>query len=647
MIRNNAANMLTKLLSNIVQIILNILILDRKVENKMNSQKYEKIILFDSSSKFRDLDKFIDDDNLIITFDYKSHTLLSQKNVKHTVSDTYLTTNEIASLQHSSYVYSKFFNDKKLSNSSIYKGIQLGDLFYIELYMFLAPFLKKFSEIQKIYERYSAIGFASSPNLVNLVELFTKNVVQINEPSQKLNFFYDHVKINFKISRFIFKVKIPQKYFAFIKNITDTVLRTLQASRFDNPKDLSLLIEFDTLKYNRLLEKTNNFIIYNQRKPTIWNIKSYKTVKKSDNLFVTNSVFRISEKNSKDKISNQVNEMLNLLLQNEAILISFFSLKNISFWKALKPYFIELCKNRFFAAIEAIDMGEQLFTVFRIKSILVWSESGFNELVMIQLGKKHHIQVGLMQHGFYCDTAKAKTLNEFFGVLPILSDKFLVWGESARNYALECGIPNEKIHIVGNPAFDDLFENKETNISNDYILLATQSPTNNTVNDFTITTIEKYEKTIKKICETVTTLNKNLVIKLHPDPLEHDITKLVYGINPAIKIIKKGNIYSLIKKCQVFIAIDISTSTLEAQILQKPTISISVKNDYLDEDNCSLFKSNSCVRTNIDNFENTLQRILSDANFKNELIQNGNKYVNHYLSNQGESSTSFSKLSFN
>lgn len=236
MIRNNAANMLTKLLSNIVQIILNILILDRKVENKMNSQKYEKIILFDSSSKFRDLDKFIDDDNLIITFDYKSHTLLSQKNVKHTVSDTYLTTNEIASLQHSSYVYSKFFNDKKLSNSSIYKGIQLGDLFYIELYMFLAPFLKKFSEIQKIYERYSVIGFASSPNLVNLVELFTKNVVQINEPSQKLNFFYDHVKINFKISRFIFKVKIPQKYFAFIKNITDTVLRTLQASRFDNPK---------------------------------------------------------------------------------------------------------------------------------------------------------------------------------------------------------------------------------------------------------------------------------------------------------------------------------------------------------------------------------------------------------------------------
>lgn len=53
--------------------------------------------------------------------------------------------------------------------------------------------------------------------------------------------------------------------------------------------------------------------------------------------------------------------------------------------------------------------------------------------------------------GFIVIQAKAKTLNEFFGVLPILSDKFLVWGESARNYALECGIPNEKIHIVGNP----------------------------------------------------------------------------------------------------------------------------------------------------------------------------------------------------
>lgn len=613
----------------------------------MNSQKYNKIILFDSSSKFQDLDKFIDPDNFIITFDYKSHVLLSQKNVQHTVSDNYLATNEIASLQGSSYMYSKFFNEEKISNSLTYNGIQLGNLFYIELYVFLLPFLKKLSETQKIYEQYSTTDFVSSPDLVNLVKLFTHNVTQINMPSQKLNFFYDYITINFKISRFSFNIKIPHRYYVLIKNISDTVLSILLSNCFSNKsKDLSLLIEFDTLKFGRLLEKTDNFLIYNRRRPTIWNIKSYKTVKRSKNFFITNSVLRITQKNLRDIILKQVNEMISSLLKNETFLFNFFSLKNQSFWEALKPYFIELCKNRLFDAIEEIDMAEQLFINFRIKTILVWSESGFNELVIIQLGKKYHIPVGLVQHGIYCDTAKAKTLNEFFGVLPILSDKFIVWGESARNYALECDIPNEKIHVIGNPAFDYLFENSETNISDEYILLATQSPTNNTINDFTVAVIEKYEKTIKKICEIVTSLNKNLIIKLHPDPLEYDITKLVYEINPSIKIIKKGNIYSLIQKCQVFIAIDISTSTLEAQILKKPTISVSVKNDFVDEDNCSLFKSNSCVRTDIDNFEKALRQILYDTNFKKELIQNGNKFVNQYLSNQGDASIAFSKLSF-
>jgi len=639
--------MLTKLLLNIVQIILNILILDLNVVNKMKSKIYNKIILIDSLSKFQDFDKFLDTNDLVITFDYKSHILLSEKNIEHIVSDTYLSTTEFELIQEYSYTFSKFFNDQRISNSLMYDGIQLGNLFHIELYVFLLPFLKKFVELEKIYEQYPDANFVLSSDLFDMMKLFTDSVIQISKPSQKSNFFYDTVTINLQILKFSFNIKIPQKYYLLIKNISDSVLNTLQSDRLCNKlKELSLLIEFDTLRYGKLLEMTDNFLIYNQRRPTIWNFKSYKTIKKSKNLFITNSILQTSQKKSIDTTSKQVSEMISSLLQNESFLSVFFSLKNKSFWKALKPYFVELCRNRLFTAIKTVNTAEQLFTNFRIKSIFIWSENGFNELVMIQLGKKYNVPVVLVQHGIYCDTIKAKTLNGFFGVLPILSDKFIVWGELARNYALKCDVHNEKIHVVGNPAFDDLFENREANISNEYILLATQSPTNNTVNDFTVSVIEKYEKTIKKICQIVTSLNKNLIIKLHPDPLEYDITKLVYEINPSIKIIKKGSIHPLIKKCEVFVAIDISTSTLEAQILKKPTISISVKNDFVDEDNCSLFKSNSCVRTNSDGFEKALKQILHDKNFKNKLIQNGNKFVNEYLSGQGNASTEFSKLSF-
>ena len=102
-----------------------------------------------------------------------------------------------------------------------------------------------------------------------------------------------------------------------------------------------------------------------------------------------------------------------------------------------------------------------------------------------------------------------------------------------------------------------------------------------------------------------------------------------------LRIIKTGNISDLIKACDILVTIDISTVILEAQIFEKPVISVSVKNYDVGDDNCSFFKSKSCIRIEPKNFEINLNRLLKDLEFKHEMINKGKKFVNDYLSNQG------------
>ena len=136
--------------------------------------------------------------------------------------------------------------------------------------------------------------------------------------------------------------------------------------------------------------------------------------------------------------------------------------------------------------------------------------------------------------------------------------------------------------------------------------------------------------------------NKKLVIKLHPFQDELDITKLVEEIDPKITIIKSGDILPLIESCELLITIDLSTAILEAQILKKPVISVHVKDYPFGE--AVVFSSGSCLQTNMDNLESMLNNIFNKSEFRNNMIQKGNLFVNSYLSHHGDSSKSI--LSF-
>ena len=75
---------------------------------------------------------------------------------------------------------------------------------------------------------------------------------------------------------------------------------------------------------------------------------------------------------------------------------------------------------------------------------------------------------------------------------------------------------------------------------------------------------------------------------------------------------------------------------LDAHILRKPVISLSVKDNGWGIP--PILKNNSCLVSDLEKFNDDLKNILNNEDFKNQLIINGVKSSKEYLSNQNNGS---------
>ena len=605
-------------------------------------QKEQNIVLFESSTNLKNIEKFISKNNsLIITFDYKSHEILTLRRIPHEVSDSFLDEKDIHFLQKETYKLTKWF-ETKISNSITYENINLGELFYIDFYFILLPVMKKFFEITRIVKKYPNAKFFASSAHYEMIKQFSQHVISLGGKKLSAKFYLDTISNRFEIGGKYLTIKLSKKRYNSLKKISEKIMiRKIQ--EINPSKKTILFTEFDPLRYNTIfspeLQNLSNILLYNRRRPAIWNLQSSSILKKSGCRIISENHLMDNVLLNSIKKNGELGEnFIQSLLGHEDFLESFFSINGISFWQSIKHSFIQLCKSRFKNALTEIMLAKKLFEKFTPSAVIVLSEMGFQEQILIQVAKKFQTSVILLQHGINFADKAAFQANQFLGVIPRRSDKIAVWGPVYKQYLEECKIPLKKIQITGSPFFDELFEEKNQTLPENkgFILLAAQSPNvGSFVIDAEIKTMEKYMEAIRTICKTVLKADKELIIKLHPDPAELDITAFVKKISPKIQVIKAGNISDLIRSCDVIVTIDISTVTLEAQIFEKPVISVSVKNYNIGDDNCSFFKSKSCIRTELQNFETNFNRLLQDQEFKRETINRGKKYVNNYLSNQG------------
>ena len=76
---------------------------------------------------------------------------------------------------------------------------------------------------------------------------------------------------------------------------------------------------------------------------------------------------------------------------------------------------------------------------------------------------------------------------------------------------------------------------------------------------------------------------------------------------------------------------------LDAHILRKPVISLSVKDNGWGIP--PILKNNSCLVSDIEKLSDDLKDVLNNKQIRNQLIKNGTKSSHEYLSYQNNSSS--------
>ena len=107
---------------------------------KITSNKNKKILLLDNKTGIKNIKN--QNFDKIIVFDFEISRELRKLNIEHVLSESFISEDDFKKIQKKSYDFSQWFLDKEISNYLSYENVNLGSLFYIELYVFLIPILK-------------------------------------------------------------------------------------------------------------------------------------------------------------------------------------------------------------------------------------------------------------------------------------------------------------------------------------------------------------------------------------------------------------------------------------------------------------------------------------------------------------------------
>ena len=611
--------------------------------------EFTNIILVDSSTNIDNLKNSLskEKNRLIITFDYTSHKKLENEKIIHKLSDDYVSDQNYKDIQKYVYKFSYWYLNDNFSKLLTYDGINLAKLFLDELINFFVRFLKKFKEIETIYNLYPQKKFVANGELDDIINFFTTNVN--SNPSIKKNsleFTHDLIKVSLKIANFKRDIFIKKTSYLKIKNLVDILSKIISNSKTNNNNKKILFSEFNTERFSDLFieSKNHNTEIYflGRRRPPFWNFSTLKTMLRSKCRIITDGDFQQKTilKNINSTL-DQVKSQFEKLWKYDVLLNEYFSFEDYKIFKLIKPTLNELLDKKLSKTLYEIELANQTFQKFNFDYSVIINESGFSEQIISSLSKKYQIPCIHMQEGFHWDSIGAKENLSSQGVFLEDAEKLAVWGEIDKKLAIEIGkISPEKIHVIGAPRYDQLFRTDSSN--EDYILLASSAdPQPEEIEGLRIPKIEKYLNDIIKISKIISKLNENLVIKLHPSPTQlTNIAEIVSTIDPKISVSSYGEISSLLPSAKLLISVGISSAMIEAMILKKPVLFIPGIDYNWGEP--SIIPTNGCLFSNMSEFENNLKNIIYVANHNN--YESSQNYLKKLISYQGNASSQFYKF---
>ena len=595
----------------------------------------EQLILINQINDTQFLKNYKNDH--IITFDFDSHKKLVNNDIKHEISENFINSNELKTIEQNLEKLSFWFNEYKNNLFEINDIHNIGELYTFEFRNVLGNFLKIYFELVNIISRYNDTKIFATKQIYKI--LFNMKIdstlIKTNQSnSNSLNY----IEFPIKLGPTKINLKFSQKNFNNIKKFTESIFPLIIKNQKINPnwKNI-LLVNFSTLRCKSFLSQLNNFdknfIKYDSLIPAVFNNESYQIINNSHCIFETkNSLLR-----KKIGDSQKINKIKKLL---ESIdLESHFRINEHIFWKNFKPIFTEFFSSKLQLIFDEINTCEQLLQKYDFSKILVFNETGLSEQIIINIAKKKHIPVYLLQHGLHYDTDEMYQENKFQRIIPKKSDFLICWDKLYENNLIKKHVDKNKLYSCP-PIFFENLEKKIIHQKNSYnkILLASDPLAFYNLLSNTVDEKEKYDELIKTVSIICNSKKLLLDIKTHPQKYQNE-EQIVKQINQNFHVYHSGEIHSLISNSDLVIVTDYSTVLLESLILRKPVVSIRLREHY---GRPSIFEFIPQIR--LSELESFIEKYYNDNDFRVNLLNKGNEFLNNYYLNLNNASEILNKI---
>ena len=394
-------------------------------------------------------------------------------------------------------------------------------------------------------------------------------------------------------------------------------------------------------------------LLIDRRRSAIWNKESLKILKKYTNCKILNYKKLLNSKDKKDlsQLKIKYQQSLQNLWKNEEIFTNLFSKSDISFWHIVKRKMVNLYYNRLDEYLEYLVTTKKILESLTIGSIAMLSEVGETENTILKFNRLK-IPTFLLQHAFLrygLTTSDAQWKYEDQKLVSLKSNYFLIWGNSDYEFFSKFGIPASKLKITGSARHDSFFASPRTRYNSKTVLLALSPLTDRHGWSDTNLAI-KYEEQLTNIINIIKNISgAKIIVKLHPGENWHNLSLLeffkknykdipIYQIRSPKNVIQSSDLTIHISPY----SFDLSTIMLESMILNKPTMLISLDEQFknIEYDNDSPIVGLS-YRANVEKY---LKKILYDDEFRQTLLQKNKFYLKKFLANHGNASQKIAEM---
>lgn len=577
----------------------------------------------------------------VIASSTETHLQLIELGISHDVIDDYLNNSDYDRIDKLSINFAINWYKQKDVNLDFF-GLNLGHLVESDIKHYFLDLLRKFFGINNIIKKHKPkklfVGTLSpiskiiaEKNNIPIYEVKSKDVVKIE--GEELE-----IPIPFSKSH---SLKISRKQYLTMKKIVEKIL---VSTKYENDSEKSiLLLDFNPVYFSDMLLKFSqnfkNIFLLNQRRSAIWNIESLKIVKKLGCKILNLDNFNNND--SQKEIILEQDKFLenNLNLRNNKNLREFFTIDEFSLWIVIQDKLIKIIESRGKEMIFRNILVKKLFKKIKFSLVFEWAYTGFEERIVNNEANIQEIPIVFLQHSIIVEEPKYDIFLPFQPTLPKKEDKIAVYGSLISNFIKSKGISENQIIVAGSTRHDSFFKSRKNVQNNNSVVIATSSAYPRYKADGNdIRAYDKLQKTIQRLLlELKKYPEKNPIIKLHPRKDYFELASYIKKIDKNVSIFRDQKSIDFLKDCDVLISTNFSTILLEGMILGKPTMWISTQREHLLNEEIIKNKATLFV-SDLNKIDDALKKILTDEQFRNNLIKNANRYIDQYFANQGDAS---------